>query len=134
MLNDLKITNFAKPVSGLADTPQMTPDELKVWFDSNTTGEVKTAVNALIVYLQTTAAAGEIGAASIPGLTGGTVQALLVALKGALDSQDARVQVTEAHLLNTQNPHAVTKAQVGLGNADNTADTEKPLSSPQKTY
>ncbi|GAA5120779.1 hypothetical protein JIN84_06005 [Luteolibacter yonseiensis] len=31
------------------------------------------------------------------------------------------------HALNTTNPHAVTKAQVGLGNVDNTSDADKPI-------
>lgn len=34
----------------------------------------------------------------------------------------------DAHAGRTDNPHAVTKAQVGLGNADNTADADKPVS------
>lgn len=34
----------------------------------------------------------------------------------------------EAHLLDTDNPHQVTKSQVGLGNADNTSDLNKPVS------
>lgn len=38
------------------------------------------------------------------------------------------------HIANTENPHEVTKAQVGLGNVDNTADTNKPVSTPQKEY
>ena len=33
-----------------------------------------------------------------------------------------------AHTLDTANPHGVTKAQVGLGNVDNTADINKPIS------
>lgn len=33
-----------------------------------------------------------------------------------------------AHTSNTSNPHSVTKAQVGLGNADNTSDADKPVS------
>jgi hypothetical protein len=33
-----------------------------------------------------------------------------------------------AHTSNTSNPHLVTKAQVGLGNADNTSDADKPIS------
>ena len=33
-----------------------------------------------------------------------------------------------AHTGNTSNPHAVTKAQVGLGSVDNTADAAKPVS------
>ena len=33
-----------------------------------------------------------------------------------------------AHTARTDNPHAVTKVQVGLGNVDNTADADKPVS------
>ena len=35
------------------------------------------------------------------------------------------------HTSNTSNPHSVTKAQVGLGNADNTSDVNKPVSTAQ---
>lgn len=34
----------------------------------------------------------------------------------------------DSHIGNTNNPHSVTKAQVGLGNVDNTADADKPIS------
>lgn len=32
------------------------------------------------------------------------------------------------HIASTNNPHEVTKAQVGLGNVDNTSDMDKPVS------
>lgn len=32
------------------------------------------------------------------------------------------------HIANKSNPHAVTKAQVGLGNVNNTSDADKPIS------
>ena len=32
------------------------------------------------------------------------------------------------HISNTENPHSVTKAQVGLSNVDNTSDADKPIS------
>jgi hypothetical protein len=38
-----------------------------------------------------------------------------------------------AHEANTSNPHATTKAQVGLGNVDNTSDANKPVSTAQAT-
>lgn len=38
-----------------------------------------------------------------------------------------------AHTSNTTNPHSVTKAQVGLGNVDNTSDANKPVSTAQQT-
>lgn len=36
------------------------------------------------------------------------------------------------HTANTSNPHSVTKAQVGLGNCDNTADANKSVASAGK--
>ena len=41
--------------------------------------------------------------------------------KGVKDSLDV-------HITDKANPHNVTKAQVGLGNVDNTADVDKPVS------
>lgn len=38
-----------------------------------------------------------------------------------------------SHIANTSNPHSVTKAQVGLGNVDNTSDANKPVSTAQAT-
>lgn len=35
------------------------------------------------------------------------------------------------HIARTDNPHATTKAQVGLGNVDNTSDANKPVSTAQ---
>lgn len=37
-----------------------------------------------------------------------------------------------SHISNTDNPHSVTASQVGLGNVDNTADADKPVSDPQQ--
>lgn len=37
------------------------------------------------------------------------------------------------HIANTSNPHSVTKAQVGLGNVDNTSDLNKPISTATQT-
>lgn len=36
------------------------------------------------------------------------------------------------HTSNESNPHNVTKTQVGLGNVDNTSDTDKPVSTAQQ--
>lgn len=38
-----------------------------------------------------------------------------------------------SHTNNKSNPHQVTKAQVGLGNVNNTSDADKPVSTPQQT-
>jgi hypothetical protein len=37
------------------------------------------------------------------------------------------------HITNTSNPHSTTKAQVGLGNVDNTSDLNKPISTATQT-
>ncbi|MFV5697750.1 hypothetical protein ACM55H_05220 [Flavobacterium sp. ZT3R17] len=39
-----------------------------------------------------------------------------------------------SHLTRTDNPHNVTKSQVGLGNVDNTSDLDKPISNATKAY
>src|SRR5688572_7140705 len=38
-----------------------------------------------------------------------------------------------AHIADTDNPHEVTKAQVGLPNADDTSDADKPISTATQT-
>lgn len=51
------------------------------------------------------------------------------------EALDAAAEVTaevdakvDAHAARTDNPHQVSKVQVGLGNADNTSDANKPIS------
>lgn len=39
----------------------------------------------------------------------------------------------DSHIGNKSNPHGVTKAQVGLGNVNNTSDANKPVSTAQAT-
>lgn len=39
----------------------------------------------------------------------------------------------ETHINNKSNPHKVTKAQVGLGNVNNTSDANKPISNATQT-
>ena len=51
------------------------------------------------------------------------------ALSGAYVAKEALA----AHIGNLANPHAVTKAQVGLGNVDNTSDAAKPVSTAVTT-
>lgn len=55
-------------------------------------------------------------------------------LKSSIDNLiNAAATKTElsTHTSNTSNPHKVTKEQVGLGNVDNTADANKPVSTAQ---
>ena len=46
---------------------------------------------------------------------------------------DAVSKIINDHIANKSNPHGVTKAQVGLGNVDNTSDADKPISTAVQT-
>lgn len=62
-----------------------------------------------------------------------TGSASIAAIKSALNIEDSRFtalsDATSTHVARTDNPHATTKAQVGLANVDNTSDANKPISS-----
>lgn len=54
----------------------------------------------------------------------------------AVTRAQADIDVNEKvdlHIANKSNPHGVTKAQVGLGNVNNTSDADKPVSTAQAT-
>jgi len=46
---------------------------------------------------------------------------------------ETQVAGAVSHVGRTDNPHVVTKEQVGLGNVDNTSDADKPISNAQAT-
>lgn len=52
---------------------------------------------------------------------------------GITSDIDAVQTNLETHINNKTNPHEVTKAQVGLGNVDNTSDANKPISTATQT-
>ena len=77
-------------------------------------------------------AVGELGYDNYP--SGGDIGRVYVgtgtqnieqAKKSEVVTVDGKVDI---HVSRIDNPHAVTKAQVGLGNVDNTSDTNKPIS------
>lgn len=49
-----------------------------------------------------------------------------------LSQLSALIGTVQAHIADTTNVHAVTKAQLGLGSVDNTADAHKPVSQAQQ--
>ena len=74
---------------------------------------------------------GELGYDNYPA--GGDVGRVYVGTGSANIAQakksevDAAVATTNAHIGRVDNPHSVTKAQVGLSNVDNTSDLNKPI-------
>lgn len=49
------------------------------------------------------------------------------------DIDDPTRELLEEHEADHENPHQVTKAQVGLGNCNNTSDADKPISTATQT-
>lgn len=50
-----------------------------------------------------------------------------------LTTSESIYQEFKDHINNTDNPHQVSKDQVGLGNVDNTSDLDKPISTATQT-
>ena len=51
-----------------------------------------------------------------------------VLIREILDIANDAAALVDQHIANSTNPHAVTKAQIGLSNVNNTSDTDKPVS------
>lgn len=49
------------------------------------------------------------------------------------DADESTKKKLNDHIADKNNPHEVTKAQVGLGNVDNTSDLDKPISTATQT-
>ena len=84
---------------------------------TNSDGEDSHTINAA-----TTSQAGVMSSADKTKLNGLKDQA------GITADIDAVQTNLETHINNKSNPHEVNKAQVGLGNVDNTSDANKPIS------
>jgi lysophospholipase L1-like esterase len=69
------------------------------------------------------------GKLKLAGDLGGTAD--LPTVPGLANKAD--VSALTSHTSNTNNPHNVTKDQVGLGNVDNTSDADKPISNAVQT-
>ena len=72
----------------------------------------------------------ELVAGDIPGLDAGKIISGTIA-DARIPSGITRDTELTAHTSRTDNPHSVTKAQVGLSNVDNTSDIAKPISTAQ---
>lgn len=62
------------------------------------------------------------------------LQLIFTNINEAIAELQPTVAAARDHMQDYNNPHQVTKAQLGLGNVDNTADADKPVSTAQKTY
>lgn len=103
------------------------PDSVVLRYTFYKQQEQETSTNIHIINAATTATPGIMTAADKTKLNGLKDQA------GITADIDAVQTNLETHINNKTNPHEVTKAQVGLGNVDNTADTDKPISTATQT-
>ena len=73
-------------------------------------------------------------ALSLGDLVWYVVQKEQLASKSYVDNSSKGVKDgLDEHIADKKNPHQVTKEQVGLGNVDNTADVDKPVSNATKS-
>ena len=103
------------------------PDSVVLRYTFYKQQEQESSTNIHTINAATTATPGIMTAADKTKLNGLKDQA------GITADIDAVQTNLETHINNKTNPHEVTKAQVGLGNVDNTADTDKPISTATQT-
>lgn len=103
------------------------------------------------VEISTSIALGETSTTAYPGNKGKANEQAIIneisraqgreqAIQDSVDEEVARAKRAEAgikdshnsHVTDYRNPHNVTKAQVGLGDVDNTPDIDKPISNAQQ--
>lgn len=103
------------------------PDSVVLKYTFYKQQEQETSTNIHTINAATTATPGIMTAADKTKLNGLKDQA------GITADIDAVQTNLETHINNKTNPHKVTKAQVGLGNVDNTSDANKPISNATQT-
>ena len=109
--------------------------EFEVDFGESNTGTIKVSANDTM-QVQLLCADTDAQATIYNGMT------VFTALQRRVDSETVSSDTLSldeieydltTHINNKNNPHEVTKAQVGLGNCDNTSDLDKPVSTAQQT-
>lgn len=97
----------------------------------NGTAQTVEDKTAKIVVNKSTVGLGNVDNTSDANKPVSTAQATAIA-DAKKAGTDAQTNLT-AHIDDKDNPHEVTKAQVGLGDVDNTADKDKPISTATQT-
>ena len=78
----------------------------------------------------TSTTAGVMSAADKTKLDNSAAQTDLTALETRVETNESKLT---NHIDDTDNPHEVTKSQIGLSNVDNTSDVNKPISTATQT-
>lgn len=103
--------------------------DVKALYESNAdTNEYSDAERVLVDVSQVL----ETTATTLPTAINELVSVKVDKIVGSSLVPDTKVSLYSSHIIDTANPHAVTKAQVGLSNADNTSDNLKNVLSATK--
>lgn len=103
-------------------TANPSTDKIVLKYQTHFTSTNSDSEDSHTINAATTSQAGVMSSADKTKLNGLKDQA------GITSDIDAVQSNLETHINNKSNPHEVTKAQVGLGNVDNTSDANKPIS------
>lgn len=102
-------------------------DKIVLKYQTHFTSTNSDSEDSHTINAATTSQAGVMSSADKTKLNGLKDQA------GITSDIDAVQTNLETHINNKSNPHEVNKAQVGLGNVDNTSDANKPISNATQT-
>lgn len=102
-------------------------DKIVLNYQTHFTSTNSDSVDSHTINAATTSQAGLMSSSDKTKLDGLKDQA------GITSDIDAVQTNLETHINNKSNPHKVNKAQVGLGNVDNTSDANKPISNATQT-
>lgn len=102
-------------------------DKIVLKYQTHFTSTNSDSEDSHTINAATTSQAGVMSSADKTKLNGLKDQA------GITSDIDAVQTNLETHINNKFNPHEVNKAQVGLGNVDNTSDANKPISNATQT-
>lgn len=130
-------SDASKPVSTAQQTALNTKEgsiaagtTAQYWRGDKTWRDLATDIRAAVLTGLSTATGGVIAATD-------SVLAALGKLQNQITANTTNIATNTSsistHVADTNNPHLVTKSQVGLGSVDNTSDVNKPVSSAQQT-
>lgn len=126
-------TNSSWESSAAAATEE-SPETIKTKYESNPdTNVFSDAQKAKLASLITDATKNDTDAnlrsrATHTGVSPlSSIDSLPLIINAINTTNDSQTTAINSHLSNLSNPHQVTKAQVGLGNVDNTSDANKPI-------
>ena len=133
VINGTTNIDYDNTISGLdATTVKGAIDELQsnIETEHSDMGDEITRVEGLISDEETRAKGVE---GTLSSLTTTDKTDLVSAINEVDSNADTNATNLANHIADKNNPHEVTKAQVGLGNCDNTSDLNKPISTATQT-